>query len=165
MQPNTPRGEATGSEPASTPRPACPSLALDGDWEFAPDDDGFGFAQRWFDGMRALPERITVPGCWQAQGVHGHAAGYRRQVVVPADWRDRLVWLRFGGVSARADVWVNGRPALTHEGLLAPFDGQIGSLLITGDVNTIVVRVASFDYPGDAPPEQAGTSADLVNRP
>src|SRR5437868_2037339 len=90
-------------------------MRLDGDWEFAPDDGGPAAA-----GPRGgpFPETIRVPGCWQAQGRQCTIGWYRRRVEIPAEWRGRLVWLTFGGVSYVADVWIGDRHVLTHEGLL-----------------------------------------------
>ena len=34
---------------------------------------------------------------------------YRTQFNIPESWRGKTVWLHFGGINYRADIWVNGR--------------------------------------------------------
>jgi len=107
------------------------ALSLDGEWEFAVDPEGRGETGGWFRPEARLPEAMTirVPGCWEAQGVGGEgvsvsvtpeqrnrplrgsyvgAAWYRKQVTVPAAWRGREIWLKFGGVHAQGWFWANG---------------------------------------------------------
>src|SRR5690606_27316175 len=60
---------------------------------------------------------------------------------VPADWRDRELWLRFGGAATEARVWVNGRLAGEHLGNWTPFTLRITDLVEPAGKNTVVVRV------------------------
>jgi len=128
-------GEGRGGTPAVV-NPALRSehratLSLDGEWDFAVDPEGKGEAGGWFRPGVRLPEATTirVPGCWEAQGVGGEGvsvsvtpeqrnrplrgsyvgtAWYRKQVTVPAAWRGREIWLKFGGVHAQGWFWANG---------------------------------------------------------
>ena len=57
---------------------------------------------------------------------------YRRHFTVPATFpADQHVWLRFGAVDWRADVWVNGRKVAEHEGGYTPFDADISDSVQT----------------------------------
>jgi hypothetical protein len=132
------------------------SISLDGLWEFAPAAPGALSVVPHDGGPDSFPETIMVPGCWEAQGRHCTSAWYRRQVEIPATWQGRLIWLRFGGVSYVTDVWINGRHMLRHEGLMVPFACEIAGALIPGAVNSIVVRVERFNYPGVQGTEQLG---------
>ena len=55
----------------ATPLPAedaaRPILSLDGNWEFRMDPKDEGVAGKWFDAGVAYPDKIQVPGNWQAQ--------------------------------------------------------------------------------------------------
>ena len=68
----------------------APQLDLDGTWEF---DTGL-----------QQPGRITVPGCWEAQGYPKTLDGpvrYRRTFVLPAEWQGHTgVPLRTAAASA-----------------------------------------------------------------
>ncbi|HET6962108.1 MAG TPA: glycoside hydrolase family 2 TIM barrel-domain containing protein, partial [Terriglobia bacterium] len=105
----------------------------------------------------AFSDSIQVPGCWQAQGfgeragiLKNHYVGnawYRRAVNVPADWKAKVVSLRFGGVSRRATVFVNGKRIGEHDGFSAPFEFDITRAVRFGVENMIAVLVAN---PGPA---------------
>ena len=74
-------------------------------------------------------------------------AWYRRAVNVSADWKGKVVSLRFGGVSRRATVFVNGTRIGEHDGFSAPFEFDITRAVRFGAENMIAVRVAN---PGPA---------------
>ena len=53
-------------------------------------------------------------------------AWYRRQFAIPKEFpADQHVWLRFGAIDWRADVWVNGQKVAEHEGGYTPFEADI----------------------------------------
>ena len=70
----------------------------------------------------------------------GIAAASPSPRVFPSNER---VWLRFGAVDWRADVWVNGRKVAEHEGGYTPFDADISDALTRDRENVLVVR--AFD--------------------
>ena len=53
------------------------------------------------------------------------------------------MWLRFGAVDWRADVWVNGRKVAEHEGGYTPFEADISDVVNRDGENVVVVR--AFD--------------------
>lgn len=91
--------------------------------------------------------KITVPYAVESylSGV-GDTVGdnnelwYRRTFTVPSGWNGQDVMLNFGAVDWRADVWVNGMKAGSHEGGYTPFSLDITAALKKG-VNELVVRV------------------------
>src|SRR5512145_1000535 len=141
---------------------------LNGQWQFRLDPRNEGEAGGWQAGNTAFSDSIQVPGCWQAQGfgeragiLRNHYVGnawYRRKVVVPSGWKGKVVTLRFGGVSRRATVFVNGTRIGEHDGFSAPFHFDVTAAVRFGAENVIAVRVAN---PGPAisesPDKQAGT--------
>jgi beta-galactosidase/beta-glucuronidase len=66
---------------------------------------------------------------------------YRRAIRAPEAWRDKVIWLRFGGVHRSADVWINGRRVGAHVGYVAPFKYDITPLVDPGKEAVITVRV------------------------
>jgi hypothetical protein len=125
---------------------------LNGRWEFRFDPNDRGLAEGWEKpGTAGYDRSITVPFPWESKlaGV-GPVEGqpkigwYRRTFNVPAQFpaSDRL-WLRFGAVDWRADVWVNGKAVATHEGGYTPFGVDITDALAAGSPNVVVVR--AFD--------------------
>lgn len=141
-------------------------LSLNGSWEFFPDPK---------DQYRpdALPERaktIEVPGSWEAQ-FHSEAtifgrAWYRRRVQVPAEWRERAVFLYFGAVNYYCQVWVNGQFLGDHEGGYTPFHFRLDAHLDSRPEIEIVVKVvhpahATPSFPEFSYQEMAGTLKDM----
>ncbi len=135
---------------AAGPRP---TLDLNGVWEFRMDPKDEGVAQGWFSADAAYPDKIKVPGNWQAQGfgpARNHLrndyqgkAWYRRSVQVPANWQGKRVWIHMDGVTALGDVYVNGLRTGTVEHYLTPYEFDITDAARFGAVNTIACRVDS----------------------
>src|SRR5437868_12004970 len=102
------------------PRPEYPRpqfvrpewLNLNGEWEFAFDDDDQGCRLGWQHGL-ALDKRITVPYPYQCElsGINDKSiheiVWYARSFEVPAEWLGMNLLLRFGAVDYESTVWVN----------------------------------------------------------
>ncbi len=130
-----------------------PRLDLCGVWDFRMDPKDEGGAGRWADAGAQYPDKIVVPGNWQAQGF-GPARGrlrndyqgkawYRRSVTIPADWAGRRIWLHLGGTANTAEVYVNGTKAGDVEGFLTPYEFDITGLVQPGAASVIACRVDS----------------------
>jgi len=118
------------------PSPTRPTISLDGMWQVRTDPDERGFKQKWFTQPELeFPDRLTVPGNWNAQGLGGpgiphdedwemEGAGmrsatlkgsyvglvwYRKSVEIPADWQGRPIRIVFGAVLSSVRLWVDGR--------------------------------------------------------
>ena len=109
-------------------------------WQFRTDD------------QPSFQEFITVPACWQAQGIgqpsgilRHHYAGvawYRRTVGVPADWTGRRINLRIGGALRDVELSVNEVPSGRHSGMSAPFTFDVTNAIHPGAENVFLLRVA-----------------------
>ena len=93
--------------------------------------------------MVPFPWESKLSGIHQAKGAPV-IGWYRRQFTIPKEFpaSDR-VWLRFGAVDWRADVWVNGRKVVEHEGGYTPFEADISDAIKRDGQNVLVVR--AFD--------------------
>lgn len=98
---------------------------------------------------------IAVPSCWELQGFGKFRYGledknytpirgeYRHRFNVPADWRDRRVFIVFEGVMTDASVKVNGTAAgPLHQGAFYRFKYDITGLLKFGEANLLEVSVS-----------------------
>jgi len=166
---------ATTAAKAETPRPEHPTpdavrpywSNLNGKWQFRLDPRDEGRAAGWQKpGAEGFDKTITVPFPWESQlsGValpdyHG-VAWYRREFRVPAEFpADQRVWLRFGAVDWRAEVWVNGTSVATHEGGYTPFEADVTDALKSatpGGAATVVVRVFDPTDPAEPTGKQVG---------
>jgi len=107
------------------------TMSLDGQWDFAIDPQQQGEKNHWYRPDVPLPnvKSIQVPNTWEAQGVGGvgvsvsvtpeqqnrplrgsyvGTAWYKKRVTIPAQWRGKEIWLKFGGVHAQGWFWANG---------------------------------------------------------
>ncbi|MCX7887021.1 MAG: glycoside hydrolase family 2 [Verrucomicrobiae bacterium] len=100
--------------------------------------------------------KIPVPSCWELHGFGAYAYGraarelgeqgrYRHNFVVPANWRDKTVFLVFDGVMTDAEVSLNGKPAgPRHCGAFYRFQYDVTTLLKPGQTNRLEVLVSKI---------------------
>jgi glycosyl hydrolase family 2 len=126
-------------------------ISLDGFWNFVPDPSNSISAGGLANILDARP--IPVPSSWQADfddlRDYSGAAWYWRKVPLDAPPAGVVVLLRFGAVDYRAEVYVNGQKAGTHEGGYLPFEFDVTELIRAGD-NQIAVRVTDVGSKPDA---------------
>lgn len=152
-------GSVPKNNPSPIPRPEYPRPQferadwsnLNGEWDFAFDDDRRGDRERWYEpDAGTFGERITVPFAFQSKlsGIGDPSfrdlVWYRRTFEIPADWQGRRVLLHIGACDYASTVWVNGRWAVSHEGGHTSFQADITDLLNPQGGNTIVVRAEDF---------------------
>ncbi len=118
-------------------------LSLDGTWLFDPSPERGFWKKEAHGGPRWRP--IQVPGEWVMQGfaVKPHtAAAYLRTFHFPPSWKGFRVKLRCDGVYSKARVYLNGKPAGSHEGGFTPFELDVTDLVKPGR-NRIALAVTS----------------------
>jgi hypothetical protein len=152
-------GWASASGDESIPRPEHPRpdavrahwANLNGPWQFRFDPRDEGRAAHWErPDAGGFDQAITVPFGWESElsGIrrtdYRGVAWYRRTFRVPGDFPEgERVWLHFGAVDWRADVWVNGKPVASHEGGYSPFSADITDVIDRDGPNVVAVR--AFD--------------------
>ncbi len=128
---------------------AISSLSLDGDWHFLADPGGSLDVRNLAAAPNTRPTRI--PSSWQSQFAdlrdYAGVAWYWRTITLQPPAADQVAFLHFGAVDYKAEVFVNGQKAGSHEGGYLPFELEVTSLLHAGD-NQVAVRVAD---PGAKP--------------
>lgn len=119
---------------------------LNGEWQFAFDDDDRGMREKWFAPEKDLGGEIMVPFVYQSElsGIGDRSSHdivwYKRQFCLESPGKDEKIILHFGAVDYRAVVFVNGCPAVRHEGGNTPFSADITPYL-QGGVQSVAVRV------------------------
>ena len=134
-------------------RAGRPRLDMDGQWDFRMDPADEGVAGGWSGADVPFPDRIVVPGNWQAQGFgeprrqlrHDYQgrAWYRRSVQIPADWAGKRIWLHLGGVTNTAELYANGRHVGSVDGFLTPYEFDLTSIAAPGETAVIACQVDS----------------------
>jgi len=91
--------------------------------------------------------KIRVPSAWENQGISPYREGigiYRRFFDIPEECYSLLdncrFYIRFNGVSAWAEVLINGIKLGCHEGIWSPFEFEITNL-IKKEENELIVKV------------------------
>jgi beta-galactosidase/beta-glucuronidase len=154
---------------AGVPRPEYPRPQfvrpewenLNGEWEFAFDDQERGLEEGWHDG-RSLPGRIVVPFPYQSElsgvgdkSVH-ECVWYARSFDVPESWKGLDLLLNFGAVDYRTTVWVNGHEIGHNQGGHVPFTFDIAPYVRTGR-NRLTLRVVDRQDPHQPRGKQSST--------
>ena len=146
-------------------------LSLSGEWDFVTREWPTGISlgkcveDEWWPTNKV--RKLTVPGCWEAQGV-GEAgttvpwdcfwdcsprpirhlyrgyAWYRKTVRIPASWADGRVWLKIGGTMSEGVFYVNGTPVARNQPYCGSFKYDITSFVRPGGPVTVVVGVCNL---------------------
>ncbi len=90
---------------------------------------------------------VTGQDSRQWQGV----CWYRKSFNLPADTRDKSIFLRFDGAMNAAEVWVNGSSAGKFMGGYLPYVMDVSKLARPGESNVVAVRLDNRDNPVTGP--------------
>lgn len=122
--------------------------SLGGIWNLCFDPEQRGVEARFFERFPSAEAiEIAVPGSIneqvvdRAQHLNQGWVWYETPLRIPATWGGRRLFLRFGAVAQRADVYVDGRLLGSHEGGYTPFEVELSALARAGATHQLVVRV------------------------
>lgn len=124
---------------------------LNGEWNFAFDDENIGLSEHWELGSRNFEKKIQVPFAYQSKlsGIQDpdfhDCVWYSRSLDIPESFSGKSIILHFGAVDYEATVWVNGYQVAYHEGGHTPFCADITHALKAGD-NIVVVRAVDYSH-------------------
>lgn len=126
---------------------------LNGQWQFAFDDNDIGLTEKWFEPDHKLERTITVPFCYQCEAsgigptdeIHP-IMWYRRSFTVPENMQGRNILIKFGAVDFETTVYVNGHAVGGHRGGYTPFEVDATPFLRSGE-NDLCLRVVDRPDP------------------
>ena len=95
-----------------------------------------------FDGQILVPFAIesSLSGVMKVVGEQ-NVLWYKREFVIPANWKDKNIVLNFGAVDWKADVYINDIIIGSHKGGYTPFSFNITPYLAGKTKHKLVVRV------------------------
>ena len=108
------------------------------------------------DGWTLNGNPMTMPFCPESllsgyEGELGMSMTYETTFTLPKTFapKGHQVLLHFGAVDQIAEVFVNGRPIVRHEGGYLPFSGNITKALLPGEnhLTVCVMDALDHDYP------------------
>lgn len=70
-------------------------------------------------------------------------SGYRKQVMIPQEWREKVLLLTFEGVAHACEVFINGKKAGEHHCGYTAFTLDISEFVNVGEENLITVKADS----------------------
>ena len=119
-------------------------VSLDGMWRFAFDPESKGVDNDW---ALNLPESITMPvpasfcDFFTDKESREYCGDfwYETDFFVPGEWKGKDIAVRFGSVTHRARIFVNGVEVTTHEGGFLPFDAAVTDIVRYNQFNHLAV--------------------------
>lgn len=118
-------------------------IDLNGIWKFKLDQ-GNGIKDKWYESGLTDALNMAVPASYNDIGVSGEIRNhvgwvwYEREFTIPAYLTNQRIMLRFGSVTHKAKVYVNGVLVTEHNGGFLPFEAELNRYL-TGGKNRITV--------------------------
>ena len=119
-------------------------VSLDGMWHFAFDPESKGVDGGW---ALHLPESITMPvpasfcDFFTDKDSREYCGDfwYETDFFVPGEWEGKDIAVRFGSVTHRARIFVNGVEVTSHEGGFLPFDAAVTDIVRYNQFNHLAV--------------------------
>jgi beta-galactosidase/beta-glucuronidase len=127
-------------------------LNLNGTWEFEIDNAKVGLEKKFYE-RGSLDGKITVPFCPESRlsGIAHtdfmYGVWYRRDIEIPAEWKEKRILLHFEACDYFTRVFVNGKLAGSHKGGYTPFSFDITELL--SDSGNYITVYAEDDPTGE----------------
>lgn len=84
-------------------------------------------------------EPLVVNDQWQG------TCWYKKELEYISEWQGKEIFLRFEGAMNKAEVWVNNKKMILHQGGYLPFVINISNELKPNQTNTIIVRLNNED--------------------
>ncbi len=119
-------------------------ISLDGMWQFQFDPESAGEAAGWTGG---LPESCSMPvpssfcDVFTTKDAREYTGDfwYETDFFVPGEWEGKEVVIRFGSVTHKAKVFVNGAEICSHVGGFLPFNAVVTDVVKYNQVNKLSV--------------------------
>ena len=141
------------------------TIDMCGMWSFKFDPQGSGVENGWQNGLKS-PLSMVVPSSFNdyfTEKQYREYTGdfwYETDVVVPCEWQDKNIDIRFDGAVHRATVFVNGQEITFHEGGFVPFTARINDVVKFNRPNKVVVKLNNELSRQSLPAGETRTMAD-----
>ncbi|PPF80592.1 beta-glucuronidase [Pseudoclavibacter sp. RFBJ3] len=138
------------------------AISLDGLWKFALDD---GEGGQWADSLDTdleAPVPASYNDVFADPEIRDHVGWvwYQRTVRVPRGWSGQSIRLRFESATHEARVYVGGTMVAEHVGGYTPFEADVTTLAVPGEVIRITVGVNNELSKTTIPPGSVVTTED-----
>jgi len=133
------------------------SINLEKKWRFIPDEKNIGMSEKWYsvdydDSKWAI---LDAGKRWEDLGYPelDSLGWYRKSVNIPADWKGKDIWIKFGAVNDAYELFINGE-SVSYFGeanisfASKPSFTEIREQLKYGESNLITVKVIDWGNSG-----------------
>lgn len=113
------------------------SISLDGAWQI---DSKPGMDARMQPLTATNWSHFRVPGQWAQQGYDvpmDQSIALAREFVIPAEWADYRIFLRFDAIHGGTTYWLNGQSLGYSENLFTPVEWEISGAAKAGQTNRL----------------------------
>ncbi len=113
------------------------NININRNWDFTPG----------WETSKSSSTRVTIPHMWNQDALSGDTkyfrglGNYKKNLQVPAEWKESRLYLRFHGAANIANVFINGKHLAEHRGGYTAFTVDITDAVKYGAQNEIYVRV------------------------
>ena len=117
-----------------------------GVWNFKFDPEGIGNEEHWEKGL-SYPLSMVVPSSFNdyftEKSLREYTGDfwYETDIIVPEEWKDFNLDIRFDSATHYATVYVNGTECTSHEGGFTPFNARINDLIKFNQKNRVSVKL------------------------
>ena len=127
-------------------------ISLCSDWEFVRQwEDGFALGQGEGEHVRLPHTSGEVPLHYARPEDYAFVCGYRRRLSIPAEYKDKRLFLQFDAAGHIADVFLNGQKIAAHRCGYTAFRVEIPDLAHPGGEDLLAVRVDATENPAVPP--------------
>lgn len=88
---------------------------------------------------------------------------FRTEFDLPADYKDKTVWLQLDGINYRAEVWLNGHMVGGMAGMFREATIDVTDFAHVGARNALAIKVLPVDIPGTTMPKSWGAKGEWHN--
>lgn len=121
---------------------------LSGIWNFKVDTDNVGLNEKWYENPLTDTIPMAVPASYNDvvtdEKIKEHVGyvWYERAFIIPNNWKEERVIVRFGSATHHAIVWLDGQEIVRHKGGFLPFESDITELVANSDLEQHRLTVA-----------------------
>ncbi len=120
------------------------AVSLDGLWKFKFDPESKGTAENWMNGLKNtvnMPVPSSFCDIFTDKDSREYCGDfwYETEFLVPEEWKDLKIAVRFGSVTHKARVFINGTEIAQHTGGFLPFDADITGYVKFNENNRLSV--------------------------
>ncbi|HIV86436.1 MAG TPA: beta-glucuronidase [Candidatus Monoglobus merdigallinarum] len=119
---------------------------LSGLWKFKFDSGACGEENGWQYGLSdyiLMPVPASFNDFFTDKNSREYTGDfwYERDFIVPGEWEGMSLFLRFEGAAHRAEVYINGKKTVSHEGGFMPFAARLDGLVKFDKPNRVAVKI------------------------